>query len=199
MGLLKKLRPPDQWLVPVTVLCGLIAGLGFYVLNVSNAVSYLSDDPRTCMNCHVMTAEYITWDHSSHRNVASCNDCHVPHNNVVNKYYFKAKDGLYHASVYTLRMEPQVITMREPSAKVVQQNCIRCHSNQVADAKMLDWVEGHKEDRFERRCWECHRETPHGKVRSLSAVETNIEPLDIKQQQEEFVPDWLSNQIKNNE
>jgi cytochrome c nitrite reductase small subunit len=87
--------------------------------------------------------------------------------------------------------------MREPSANVVQQNCIRCHGDQVADAKMLAWVEGHKEDRFGRRCWECHRETPHGKVRSLSAVETNIEPLDIKQQQDEFVPDWLSNQIEN--
>ncbi len=142
-----------------------------------------------------MTAEYITWDHSSHRNVASCNDCHVPHNNVFNKYYFKAKDGLYHATIFTLRMEPQAIKMREPSEKVVQNNCIRCHSDQVADAKMSAWVENHQENRFERKCWECHRETPHGRVKSLSAVELNIQPIPMKQQQKEFVPNWIKNQL----
>lgn len=195
MKLLKKIIPPDEWIVPVTIVCGMIVGLGFYVIKVSNAVSYLSDDPRTCLNCHVMNAEYVTWDHSSHRNVTTCNDCHVPHDNVFNKYFFKAKDGLYHASVYTMRMEPQAITMREPSQEVVQNNCIRCHSDQVADAKMSAWVEGHKENRFERPCWECHRETPHGRVKSLSAVESNIQPLPIKQKQEEFVPDWIKNQL----
>ncbi|MGL1889509.1 MAG: cytochrome c nitrite reductase small subunit [Reichenbachiella sp.] len=195
MSFLKRITPPDEWLVPVTILCGMIAGLGFYILNVSNAVSYLSDDPKTCINCHVMTAEYITWDHSSHRNVASCNDCHVPHNNVFNKYYFKAKDGLYHATIFTLRMEPQAIKMREPSEKVVQNNCIRCHSDQVADAKMSAWVENHQENRFERKCWECHRETPHGRVKSLSAVELNIQPIPMKQQQKEFVPNWIKNQL----
>ncbi|WP_456462865.1 cytochrome c nitrite reductase small subunit [Reichenbachiella sp.] len=194
--MLRKLLPPDEWLLPVTVLVGMIVGLGFYVLHLSKAVSYLSDDPATCINCHVMTTEYVTWNHSAHRNVATCNDCHVPHDNVFNKYYFKAKDGLYHASVYTLRAEPQAITMRKPSEHVVQNNCIRCHAGQVTDAKMTDWVASHEESRFSRRCWECHRDTPHGRVKSLSSVELNVEPLSIKQQQKEFIPSWIKDQLK---
>jgi cytochrome c nitrite reductase small subunit len=131
--------------------------------------------------------------------VATCNDCHVPHNNVFNKYYFKAKDGLYHASIYTLRLEPQAITMREPSKKVVQDNCIRCHEEQVTDAKMVSWVASHKDSRLDRTCWECHRETPHGSVRSLSAVGIQIAPLPINQQQKEFIPEWIKNQLQNKE
>lgn len=188
--------PPDEWLLPVTVLVGMIFGLGFYILHLSKAASYLSDDPKTCINCHVMTTEYITWNHSSHRDIATCNDCHVPQDNALNKYYFKAKDGLYHASVFTMRMEPQTITMREPSKVVVQNNCIRCHMDQVTDAKMISWVEGHKESRLDRTCWECHKETPHGRVRSLSSVGYQLDPMPIKQQQKEFVPNWIKNQLK---
>ena len=40
---------------------------------------------------------------------------------------FKAKDGLYHATVFTARAEPDVIEMQEASQEVVQDNCIRCH------------------------------------------------------------------------
>lgn len=195
--MLKKLIPPDEWLLPVTVLVGMIFGLGFYILHLSKATSYLSDDPKTCINCHVMTTEYITWNHSSHRNVATCNDCHVPHDNVFNKYYFKAKDGLYHASIYTLRAEPQAITMREPSKRVVQNNCIRCHHDQVTDAKLMSWVDTHRENRLTRVCWECHKETPHGRVRSLSSVGLQVEPMPINQQQKEFVPQWIKDQLKN--
>jgi len=137
---------------------GALFGLGFYLLRLSNAVSYLSDDPQACVNCHIMTPQYITWNHSSHREVAHCNDCHVPHNNVFNKYFFKAKDGMYHASVFTLRAEPQVIHAREPSMKVIQANCIRCHEDQVTDARLLGLVPSHRLVRTGRTCWECHRE-----------------------------------------
>src|SRR5690625_5449423 len=90
----------------------------------AEVVSYLSDNPQACVNCHVMTPMYNSWNHSSHREWASCNDCHVPHNNIVNSYYFKAKDGLYHASVFTTRTEPDVIFMRPASEAVVKNNCI---------------------------------------------------------------------------
>lgn len=96
---LKILIPPPRWRLPVIVLAGIFVGLGFYTMRVSNATSYISDDPRACINCHVMNPQYITWTHSSHREVANCNDCHVPHNNKANKYFFKAKDGLRHAFI----------------------------------------------------------------------------------------------------
>ena len=197
MSLIRRITPPPNWKTPVIILLGAIAGLGLYIFNISNAASYLSDDPKTCINCHVMTAEYITWDHSSHREVATCNDCHVPHDNVVNKYYFKAKDGLYHASIFTMRMEPQAIVMKEASAEVVQSNCVRCHYDQVTDAKMSGWVENHEQSRTDRTCWDCHQQVPHGKVKSLSAVGFHLDPITDKSEKKLIVPDWLDQAIQN--
>ncbi len=192
------LIPPRRWRPVAIVLVASIVGLGFYTLRLSNAASYLSDDPQACVNCHVMTPQYITWTHSSHREVAHCNDCHVPHDNVLNKYYFKASDGLYHSTIFTLRAEPQVIKAREGSIRVIQNNCIRCHQDQVTDAKLLDVVAGHQHHRTDRLCWECHREVPHGRVRSLSSVGHQIEPIRAHAPPDlEVIPKWLKESMKN--
>jgi cytochrome c nitrite reductase small subunit len=197
MGIFKRLTPPKQWRTTVIVLLGAFFGLGFFILQESKATSYLGDDPKTCINCHVMTPEYITWMNSSHGNVATCNDCHVPHDNFFKKYAFKAKDGLYHASMFTLRAEPQVIQMHEAGQEVVQQNCVRCHSNQVTDAKQAAWLESHTENRTDRQCWECHREVPHGRVKSLSSVGFKLEPATEKEQKESIVPEWIKTNNSN--
>jgi cytochrome c nitrite reductase small subunit len=186
------LIPPKDWRPIATVLVAAIFGLGIYLAKLSNAASYLSDDPQACVNCHIMTPQYITWTHSSHREVAHCNDCHVPHDNFASKYFFKAKDGLYHASVFTLRAEPQVIRALEPSIKVIQSNCIRCHETQVTDAKLAGSVQNHFEHRTDRICWECHKEVPHGKVRSLAAVGHQIEPIKTHAPSDlSVIPKWL--------
>ena len=103
-------------------------GLGLFVFHISRAASYLSDAPETCMNCHVMTTQYVTWQHSSHANVATCNDCHVPHTSLAAQYGFKAKDGLWHATVFTMRWEPQAIRLSAGAVPVVENNCRRCHA-----------------------------------------------------------------------
>lgn len=193
------LIPPKRWRPAAIVMVAAFVGLGLYVLRLSNAASYLSDDPQACVNCHLMTPQYITWNHSSHREVAHCNDCHVPHNNIFNKYYFKAKDGLYHSSIFTLRAEPQVIKARAPSIEVIQDNCIRCHESQVTDAKMAGFVEDHHTNRTERTCWTCHREVPHGRVKSLSAVGHQIEPIRAHAPSDlEIIPQWLKESMKEN-
>lgn len=186
-----KIIPPERWQVPVIVLTGIIVGLGFYILRISNAVSYLSDKPETCINCHVMNPQYATWNHSSHREVAHCNDCHVPHDNVFNKYYFKAMDGMRHATIFTARAEPQVIYIKEAGKKVVQQNCIRCHEKLITDNAGIARFDGSKHFRMERSCVECHRETPHGRVNSLAAV-PNAQIPELKG----TVPGWLTTLIK---
>lgn len=187
----KTFGPPENWKLPAILLSGIVFGLMAYMFFLSRAHSYLSDKPETCVNCHIMAPQYATWNHSAHREVANCNDCHVPHNNVFNKYYFKAKDGLRHATIFTLRREPQVIFMHEPGQKVVQQNCIRCHSYKITDSKVLAWTAEYHQFRTQRQCWECHRETPHGSVKSLSSVPNARVPVP-----QSPVPDWLK-QIKN--
>lgn len=196
MSLLRKLRPPKPWRPAVMTLLGAIVGLGIYIAKVANVASYLTDDPKACINCHLMTPQYITWNHSSHREVASCNDCHVPHDNVFEQYAFKAKDGLYHATIYTLRAEPEAIVMHEAGQRTVQNNCIRCHISQVTDTKMQSWTAMHTADRLERTCWECHRETPHGRVRSLSSVGYQLEPVPVQVERDLLIPDWLKEATK---
>jgi cytochrome c nitrite reductase small subunit len=193
------LIPTKKWRPAAIVAVAAFIGLGLYVFKTSNAASYLSDDPQACVNCHLMTPQYITWNHSSHRAVAHCNDCHVPHNNVISKYYFKAKDGLYHASIFTLRAEPQVIKAKSASIEVIHNNCIRCHEGQVTDAKMTGLVENHHAKRTDRLCWDCHREVPHGRVKGLSSVGLQIEPIRLYTPADlKIVPDWLQKTIEDN-
>jgi cytochrome c nitrite reductase small subunit len=188
MSILNTILPPKKWQFAVAIASGLLFGLLAYIFYISNAVSYMSDDPRACINCHVMNPQYASWTHSAHREYATCNDCHVPQNNILNKYFFKAKDGLRHATMFTLRLEPQVIRIKEEGSDVVQTNCIRCHNDLITDNQML--IKTSEFDHFRtdgRKCWECHREVPHGRFNSLSSTPNAILP-DVKKP----VPDWVN-------
>jgi cytochrome c nitrite reductase small subunit len=185
-NLLDFLKPPAGWIVPVSVAVSLIVGIIIYLFYISRASSYLSDKPETCVNCHIMAPQYATWSHSSHRQRTNCNDCHVPHNNVVNKYYFKAKDGLRHATIFTMQAEPQVIFIKEAGQHVVQNNCIHCHKDVITDFRMNSVNPEFTVSRNSRQCWNCHREVPHGRVNSLSSVPYARVPLP-----ESPVPEWI--------
>ncbi|MFP3861083.1 MAG: cytochrome c nitrite reductase small subunit [Bacteroidales bacterium] len=193
MKVLRKIIPPDKWKMPVTVLLGIFTGLGIYALYISKAHSYLSDDPQTCVNCHIMAPQYATWFHSSHREFADCNDCHVPQDNKLNHYYFKAKDGLRHATIFTLRNEPQVINILEAGQNVVQQNCIRCHEQLIKSPPLMT---GNTMEtimnRTDRQCWECHTNVPHGNENSLSLTPFARVPVPGSP-----VPDWLKEITEN--
>lgn len=194
LGIVRKLTPPDRWKIPVIVLLGIFFGLGAFTFHISKAPSYLSDKPETCINCHIMVPEYSTWAHSAHREYTNCNDCHVPHNNMLNHYYFKAMDGLRHASIFTLRAEPQVIQIKDAGAIAVQNNCIRCHEYVINDTRMMRPEFSQNDLRKDRKCWECHREVPHGRVKGLSTTPYAIVPL-----LDSPVPGWLKKIMDNDE
>jgi cytochrome c nitrite reductase small subunit len=179
--------PPPQWRVAVIITLAVLTGIGLVILHISNATSYLSDNPRACINCHVMTTEYASWQRSSHARVATCNDCHVPHNNFIATYAFKASDGVRHAAMFTFRLEPQVMQIKEAGANVVQENCIRCHAGQMHTTYLSRPINLDERERgVGRFCWDCHRETPHGRVKSLSAYPDARVP-----QLEPVIPSWL--------
>jgi len=189
ISFLKSIKPPDTWHVPVIIIMGIFTGLLFLVFHLANGTSYLSDKPETCVNCHVMYPQFTSWQHSSHARVANCNDCHVPHNNVFSKYLFKAMDGARHTTIFTLRLEPQVIQIKNAGRNVVQENCERCHENlfgyyhSVGNGIENDEDEG---EEGEKVCWSCHQEVPHGTVSSLSAF-----PYARVPQLNPVVPEWL--------
>ncbi|MGA9116276.1 MAG: cytochrome c nitrite reductase small subunit [Bacteroidota bacterium] len=169
-SLWRALAPPAVWRIPVLVALGALGGVVLVILHVGRAASYLSDRPETCMNCHVMAPQYATWQRGSHARRAVCNDCHVPHGNPLATYAFKAADGARHSFVFTFRLEPQVIQVKEAGIGVIQENCIRCHTELLSAVSAP--APGGSPDRHGggRLCWECHRETPHGRVNSLASV-----------------------------
>jgi len=168
--LLDWLKPPLPWKMPVIVLLGIFFGLAFYVAYISRATSYLGDKPETCINCHVMIPHYANWAHNSHGRRATCNDCHVPHDNFFIKYLYKAEEGLHHAAAFTLRLEHQVIIMENEEREMVQENCIRCHEKTVGKEFMMAVQPNYHNYLEERYCLDCHRGTPHGRVNGLAST-----------------------------
>jgi cytochrome c nitrite reductase small subunit len=149
-----------RWQIAIYLSVGICIGMAILLARIANATSYLSDAPKTCVNCHVMTDAYAAWQRGSHGRVAICTDCHVPHNNSVARYAFKATDGLRHSYVFTLHKEPQVLRLSSRAVPVVQANCLRCHDDRIAMIRLSA--------SSERRCWDCHNNI-HGAVRSLSS------------------------------
>lgn len=189
--MITRLYPPPSWRPVVIVALGVFTGLGMLILYISNAFSYLSDEPSTCMNCHVMTPQYATWQRSSHREAATCNDCHVPQNNVFSKYAFKAQDGMRHATIFTMRREPQVIRIKDAGKAAVQDNCIRCHIDLIGNLTVGDVNVKSHYARLDKRCVDCHQEVPHGSVNSLAST-----PYARVPRLSPVVPDWISKMTK---
>jgi cytochrome c nitrite reductase small subunit len=121
--------------VPVLVLCivaGIALGTGAFTVRYAEGFSYLSNDPKACVNCHIMRDQYDGWQHASHHAVATCNDCHVPHEPIP-KYLVKAENGFWHSKGFTLQDFPEPIRLRPVSSKILQTNCIHCHHDLVND------------------------------------------------------------------
>ena len=190
-NLINSIKPPSGWRTVVILSLGVLTGLVLLTLHLGRATSYLSDKPETCVNCHVMTPYYATWQNGSHGRVTVCNDCHVPHDNILKKYLFKAADGMRHSYVFTFRLEPQVIRIKEAGRNAVQQNCIRCHTNTIHPISLRVISNQSIQEEGEGYCWDCHREVPHGRVNSLSST-----PYARVPGLSNPVPEWMKNILK---
>ncbi len=138
------------------LLAGVCLGLGGYTMYFARGLSYLSDDPRACVNCHIMQEQYDGWQKASHHGVASCNDCHVPHD-LLGKYLAKAANGYHHSKAFTLQNFAEPIRIKPVNAANLQANCLRCHGELVGE------VAGHAGPAGDAlSCVKCHREVGHG-------------------------------------
>ncbi len=143
---------------PITAVCvalGILAGMGLFTFYYARGLSYMSNDPRACTNCHVMTEYYDSWQRGSHHEAASCNDCHVPHGFPL-KYLAKAKNGWNHSKAFTLQDYPDPIRITRHNLESLQHNCIECHQSMVGD------IAAHRDVGIgQARCTECHRSVGH--------------------------------------
>ena len=115
------------WTVSAAAFFGVAAGLGLYTFGVARGHSYLTNDPAACANCHIMNEHYGAWMKASHRAVATCNDCHTPHN-LVGKYMVKARNGFWHSFYFTSGRYPDPLRITESNRVVTEQACRYCHT-----------------------------------------------------------------------
>lgn len=170
----------------------MIVGGGALFLYMLRAHTYLTDDPAACVNCHIMGPYYATWFHSSHSRNATCNDCHVPHENPVKKWVFKGMDGMRHVAVFLTRGEKDVLRANKESAEVIMNNCIRCHTQlntEFVNTGRIDYMMSQVGEG--KACWDCHRDVPHGGSNSAASTSDALVPYP-----DSPTPKWLRKMIE---
>jgi len=110
---------------------GVALGLGAFTFVYAKGASYLSTDPAVCANCHVMGEHYAAWQRSSHRAVAGCADCHMPHD-LVGKYLAKASNGFWHSLAFTTGVFPDPLQIKSHNRAITEGACRECHAAIVA-------------------------------------------------------------------
>jgi cytochrome c nitrite reductase small subunit len=142
-----------------SALAGILAGLGGFTFWYARGASYFSSDPRSCVNCHVMTDQYDSWQMASHHAHATCVDCHLPHD-FVGKYVAKAENGFWHSKAFTLEDFHEPIRIGARNARILKLNCMNCHRELVADLA----AHGAFAD-DSNNCIRCHIAVGHGAPR----------------------------------
>ena len=142
-------------LIAVFAMAGILAGVGAFTFFYAKGASYLVDDPQACVNCHIMRDQYDSWSHSSHKAVASCNSCHVPHD-FIGKYATKLENGYAHSRAFTFQDFKEPIEMRPVSRNIVLNNCLDCHKEMVSPITAL-----HTGSQDTLDCIMCHRSVGH--------------------------------------
>ena len=117
--------------IALAALAGIALGLGAFTFVYAKGASYLSTDPAVCANCHVMQEHYDAWQRSSHRAVAGCADCHMPHD-VIGKYAAKASNGFWHSLAFTTGRFPDPLQIKPHNRAITEQACRDCHQGIVA-------------------------------------------------------------------
>jgi cytochrome c nitrite reductase small subunit len=150
------------WLLLVAgIIVGILLGVGAYTFRYAEGLSYLSSDPRACVNCHIMRAQYDSWQKASHHGVAACVDCHLPHD-FIGKYLAKANNGWHHSKGFTLQNFHEPIMITPKNAKILQANCLNCHQDMVHNL-----VAGATRAADAVSCVHCHQSVGHGEPLGL--------------------------------
>ncbi|HQR41831.1 MAG TPA: cytochrome c nitrite reductase small subunit [Gemmatales bacterium] len=140
-------------------LVGICAGTGIYTVYYGEGLSYLSSDPKACVNCHIMREQYDGWQKASHHAAATCVDCHLPHD-LAGKWLAKAENGFWHSKGFTLQDFHEPIRIHAKNAALLQKNCVHCHQELVQDI-----ATAHSNHQGDSNCVHCHKHVGHGPTR----------------------------------
>ena len=140
----------------LALLLGALGGMGAYTMQYASGLSYMSNNPTACKNCHIMNEQFDSWQKGGHRAVAVCNDCHVP-TDLVGKYLAKASNGYHHSKGFTFQDFHEPVMIKPGNSQILQDNCVRCHGDFVHEI-----VRGSTSGPNAVRCVHCHRGVGHG-------------------------------------
>ncbi|MCL4819466.1 MAG: cytochrome c nitrite reductase small subunit [Vicinamibacteria bacterium] len=141
-------------MVVIAALFGVAAGVGSFTFVYAKGYSYMTNDPRACANCHVMHEQYDGWVKGSHATVATCNDCHAPHD-LVGKYWTKARNGFWHSYYFTTGGFHEPIRITPANRAVTEGQCRHCH------ADVVTVMDGGGDGREPVSCLRCHHGVGH--------------------------------------
>jgi len=162
--------PPERWSkrwLTLAALGGVLVGVGGRTFGYASGLAYLSNDPRACVNCHIMRDQFESWRRGPHHAVATCNDCHVPPHFPA-KYIAKMRNGYHHSMGFTFQPSSpdtpgarvffeEPVRIKDTNSQILQDNCLRCHGDFVHDVvRGSTWASG------AIRCVHCHAGVGHG-------------------------------------
>ena len=142
------------WLIILSIVLGVFIGVSGYTFYYAQGLSYLSNDPASCTNCHIMNDQYNSWTKSSHHHVAVCNDCHAPHK-FVEKYMAKAVNGFNHSLKFTAGSFHEPITISPMNRIITEAACRHCHQD-ISHA-----IEPKAGTMASLSCIRCHQDVGH--------------------------------------
>jgi cytochrome c nitrite reductase small subunit len=146
-------QQPRFWGICAGAAIGVALGGGLYTFVYAQGHSYFSNDPRACANCHIMQDHFDAWLKSSHRAVATCNDCHTPAG-FVPKYLAKAENGFFHSWHFTTGDFPDPLRIKPRNQAVTERACRGCHE------PIVRAIEAHP-GAGQLACVRCHGEVGH--------------------------------------
>ncbi len=151
--------------VILTVMLGVLIGLGAFTFHYGRGLAYFSKDPAACANCHIMQPQFDSWQKASHHTVATCVDCHLPHSFVA-KWLAKGENGFLHSKAFTLQDFHEPIFIRARNQRILHENCMHCHEAAVHDLLLTAPAEEPGAN-----CLHCHRSVGHGETVGLGKYE----------------------------
>ncbi len=128
--------------------------VGLLSIGVGMGFLHASGTKTFCGQCHSMKHEAATFAVSSHREL-DCVECHLPHDNTAHYMFEKGRTGMVDMYHEIMRDYPERIKLAADARKMVNENCMRCHS---ATMSYVDNAPNGSQE----NCLKCHSRIAHG-------------------------------------
>jgi cytochrome c nitrite reductase small subunit len=126
------------------------AAAGAYIVFMPGGLYEYSESPEFCAKCHLHDGHYKDFNHAAAHRGKKCVDCHLPNDNKIEHLFWKSVDGNKDLALFFAGNFSDTPRLSAHGKKVVQNNCIRCHSEVVFKLDMAG-----------RDCVSCHRSIRH--------------------------------------